>query len=73
MIRKAMRKWIRTHGFYTTTRVLNGFKVEEHKSWTKPDALEWLWLSSRKNATAKQQFSKVTDLFGRRIAVRYYR
>jgi hypothetical protein len=32
-----------------------------------------MWLHSRKQAVATQQFSKVTDLFGQRIAVRYYR
>ena len=58
---------------YTTTVVLNDMKTTTHKSWTKSDALAWLWLNSKKDAVAKQQFAKVTDLFGRRIAVRYYR
>jgi hypothetical protein len=31
-----------------------------------------MWLHSRKDAVARQQFSKVTNLFGQRIAVRYY-
>jgi hypothetical protein len=44
-----------------------------HKTWTKGSALEWLWLHSRKQAVAVQQFSKVTNVFGQRIAVRYYR
>jgi hypothetical protein len=70
---RLLRKWIRTHGIYTTTVVLNEFEASTHKAWTKPGALKVLWLHSRKDAVAKQQFSKVTDLFGRRVAVRYYR
>jgi hypothetical protein len=44
-----------------------------HKTWTKGSALEWLWLHSKKQTVATQQYAKVTDLFGQRIAVRYYR
>jgi hypothetical protein len=73
MVTRLLRKWIRTHGLYTTTVVLNEFEASEHKTWTKSKALAWMWLHSRKDAVAKQQFSKVTDVFGRRIAVRYYR
>ncbi len=58
---------------FTTTIVLNDFKVKTHRSWTKKGALSWLWLHSKKDAVAKQQFAKVTDIFGRRVAVRYYR
>jgi hypothetical protein len=32
-----------------------------------------MYLHSRKDKVAKQQFSKVTNLFGQRVAVRYYR
>ena len=72
MIKKALRKWIRTHGIYTASITLpSGTTV--HKTWTKVDALEWVWLHKRTQAVAKQQFSTVTDLFGRRVAVRYYR
>ena len=39
----------------------------------KPGALVWMWLHSRKLAVAPQQFSKVTNVFGQRVAVRYYR
>ena len=71
MVKQAIRKWIRTHGIYTATVSLpHGTSV--HKTWSKSSALGWLWLNSRKNPTAKQQFSKVTNLFGQRIAVRYY-
>jgi len=73
MATRLLRKWIRTHGLFTTTVVLNGFEVSTHKTWTKSSALEWMWHLSRKKSVAKQQFAKVTDLFGRRIAVRYYR
>ena len=72
MLMRIVRKWIRTHGLYTTTVVLNDTHGV-HKSWTKSDALGWLWLNGRKQSVAKQQFSKVTNLFGQRVAVRYYR
>ena len=67
-----LRRWARTHGVYTTLVQLPG-SCQVHKSWTKSSALEWMYLSSRKDAVAKQQFSKVTNLFGQRLAVRYYR
>ena len=72
MLMSAVRKWIRTHGLYTTTVVLSD-TCSVHKSWTKSNALGWLWLNSRKQSVAKQQFSKVTNLLGQRVAVRYYR
>ena len=72
MIMQAVRKWIRTHGFYTASVSLpSGTTV--HKTWTKSGALVWMWLHSRKLAVAPQQFSKVTNVFGQRVAVRYYR
>jgi len=72
MITRLLRRWIRTHGIYTATITLpSGTTV--HKTWTKSSALQWLWLHKKTMAVAKQQFSQVTDLFGRRIAVRYYR
>ena len=72
MVKQAMRKWIRTHGIYTASVSLpHGTK--EFKTWTKSGALAWLWINKRSDAVAPQQFSKVTNLFGQRIAVRYYR
>jgi hypothetical protein len=47
--------------------------MTSHKSWTKSQALTWMYLHSRKDKVARQQFSKVTNLFGQRVAVRYYR
>ena len=70
MVMKAVRKWIRTHGVYTTTITLPS-QTTVHKSWTKTDALEWMWLHSRKRVA--QQLSIITNVFGQRIAVRYYR
>tara|TARA_R110000868_G_scaffold109630_1_gene297872 strand:- start:171 stop:383 length:213 start_codon:yes stop_codon:yes gene_type:complete len=70
MVKQAVRKWIRTHGVYTTTVTLPS-QTTVHKSWTKTDALEWMWLHSRKHAA--QQLSIITNVFGQRIAVRYYR
>ena len=69
---KAIRSWLRTHGVYTTLVQLSD-TCTEHKSWTKSQALTWMYLHSRKDKVAKQQFGKVTNLFGQRIAVRYYR
>jgi hypothetical protein len=40
----------------------------KHKSWTLVDAKEWMYAYPNKDV-----FIKVTDLFGRRVAVRYYR
>lgn len=72
MVMQAVRKWVRNHGIYTASVTLpSGTSV--HRTWTKGSALEWLWLHSKKQTVAAQQFSKVTDLFGQRIAVRYYR
>ena len=72
MVMQAVRKWVRNHGIYTASVTLPS-GTSAHRTWTKGSALEWLWLHSRKQAVAAQQFSKVTDLFGQRIAVRYYR
>lgn len=43
-------------------------KAVTHTAWSKSSALEWLYQYPRSNV-----FGKVTDLFGRSIAVRYYR
>ena len=68
---KALSRWVRTHGVYTTLIQLSD-SCTTHKSWTKSNALTWMYLHGRKDKVAKQQFSKVTNLFGQRIAVRYY-
>ena len=69
---KALSTWVRTHGVYRTLIVMpDSCKV--HVSWTKSQALTWMYLHSRKDKVARQQFSKVTNLFGQRVAVRYYR
>ena len=70
---KALARWVRTHGVYTTVIQLTDRVATTHKSWTKSQALTWMYLHSRKDKVAKQQFSKVTNLFGQRVAVRYYR
>jgi len=68
----ALRRWVRTHGVYRTLIVMpDSCKV--HLSWTKSQALTWMYLHSRKDKVAKQQFSKVTNIFGNTLAVRYYR
>ena len=72
MLKQAMRKWIRTHGIYTASVSLPHCTTV-HKTWTKSSALGWLWINKRSDAVAPQQFGKVTNLFGQRIAVRYYR
>ncbi len=72
MIRLGLRKWVRNHGLYTASVCVSDCTTV-HKTWTKSGALAWMWLHSRKDAVARQQFSKVTNLFGQRIAVRYYR
>ena len=72
MVIQAVRKWVRNHGIYTAS-VSRTNSTAVHKTWTKSSALGWLWLHSRKQAVATQQFGKVTNLFGQRIAVRYYR
>lgn len=51
-----------------TVTVLWEDTVYTHKAWTKASALGWLYGYPRKNV-----FGKVTDIFGRSIAVRYYR
>jgi len=71
MIRLGLRKWVRNHGLYTASVCVSDCTTV-HKTWTKSGALAWMWLHSRKDAVARQQFSKVTNLFGQRIAVRYY-
>jgi hypothetical protein len=72
MVKQAIRKWVRSHGIYTASVSLPS-STTVHKTWTKSGALAWLWLHGRKDAVARQQFSTVTNLFGQRIAVRYYR
>jgi hypothetical protein len=70
MVMSAVRKWIRTHGLFTATVTLDD-STTSYKTWTKSSALGWVWLHSRKQSA--QQFSTVTNVFGQRVAVRYYR
>ena len=51
-----------------TVQVQWGSKAVTHTAWRKGQALEWLYAYPKKDV-----FAKVTDMFGRVIAVRYYR
>jgi len=51
-----------------TVSIQWGNKRVTHTAWSKSSALEWLYQYPRGDV-----FGKVTDLFGRSIAVRYYR
>ena len=51
-----------------TVQVLWEGKAATHTAWRKGQALEWLYAYPKKDV-----FAKVTDMFGRSIAVRYYR
>jgi hypothetical protein len=52
---------------YTVAVWCDGLQAT-HKSWTLADAKGWLYAYPNKDV-----FAKVTDIFGRRVAVRYYR
>ena len=45
-----------------------GELTKTHKAWTLASAKAWMYTYPNKDV-----FIKVTDLFGRTIAVRYYR
>lgn len=49
-------------------QVLWGSKAVTHTAWRKGQALEWMYKYPKQDL-----FIKVTDLFGRTIATRYYR
>jgi hypothetical protein len=51
-----------------TVQIQWGSKAVTHTAWRKGQALEWLYTYPKKDV-----FAKVTDMFGRVIAVRYYR
>ena len=51
-----------------TVQVQWGSTAVTHTAWRKGQALEWLYTYPKKDV-----FAKVTDMFGRVIAVRYYR
>lgn len=51
-----------------TVQVQWGSTAVTHTAWRKGQALEWLYAYPKKDV-----FAKVTDMFGRVIAVRYYR
>jgi hypothetical protein len=52
---------------YTVT-VRWGELVKTHKAWTLSSAKQWMLSYPNKDV-----FASVTDIFGRRVAVRYYR
>jgi hypothetical protein len=52
---------------YTVT-VQWGDIVKTHTAWTLASAKAWMQAYPNKDV-----FAKVTDLFGQRVAVRYYR
>jgi hypothetical protein len=58
----------RTGDTMYTVQVLWEGKAVTHTAWRKGQALEWLYAYPKKDV-----FAKVTDIFGRVIAVRYYR
>lgn len=51
-----------------TVNVRWGAMTKTHRAWSKASALEWLYTYPKQDV-----FAKVTDIFGRTIAVRYYR
>jgi len=51
-----------------TVSILWGSKAVTHTAWSKSSAIQWLYQYPKKDV-----FGKVTDMFGRSIAVRYYR
>jgi hypothetical protein len=51
-----------------TVSILWEDKRITHTAWSKSSALQWLYCYPKADV-----FGKVTDLFGRRVAVRYYR
>ena len=51
-----------------TVSVRWGEIVKTHKAWTRAGAMGWVYAYPSEDV-----FAKVTDVFGRRIAVRYCR
>ena len=51
-----------------TVNVRWGDVVKTHKAWTLASAKAWLYKYPKGDF-----FGSVTDIFGRRVAVRYYR
>jgi hypothetical protein len=51
-----------------TVSIQWGSKAVTHTAWSKSSAISWLYQYPKKDV-----FGKVTDMFGRSIAVRYYR
>ena len=51
-----------------TVSIQWGSKAVTHTAWSKSSALAWLHQYPKED-----MFGKVTDIFGRSIAVRYYR
>lgn len=51
-----------------TVSIQWGSKAVTHTAWSKSSALAWLYQYPKQDV-----FGKVSDLFGRTVAVRYYR
>jgi hypothetical protein len=51
-----------------TVSITWGNKAVTHTAWTLASAKTWMAAYPKQDV-----FGKVTDLFGRRVAVRYYR
>jgi len=51
-----------------TVSIQWGSKAVSHTAWSKSSALAWLYQYPKQDV-----FGKVSDLFGRTVAVRYYR
>jgi hypothetical protein len=48
--------------------ILWGNKAVTHTAWSKSSAIEWLYQYPKEDV-----FGRVTDMFGRSVAVRYCR
>lgn len=53
-----------------TVHILWGNHAVTHTAWTLADAKDWLYQYPK--GTSHGFFGKVTDLFGRRVAVRHW-
>ena len=53
-----------------TVQIQWGSKRVTHTAWTLADAKDWLYQYPK--GTSHGFFGKVTDVFGRRVAVRYW-
>ena len=53
-----------------TVHILWGSRAVTHTAWTLSEAKTWLYMYPKD--TSERFFGKVTDLFGRRVAVRHW-